>query len=573
MRRIVTGARLRLVAALFGALLLADLVRRAGPSALVESVTTLGCGIDPGPCSRRSLAPCEDLGLADHAARSKAPSLLSANARTAPVVGGGGTVWRPGTDIRGNSAGLTHEPDGAARQWHCFSSTGPRSFRSYCRVGKRNRIDSHAGGLAATPKLSRYAGLSAFLLLGVIFATAFAAHRRWPVFSWSTRLLSRVPHFKDWMERKQSLIHSIENKLFDFYHQTPGVFLASFALNLACHLAAVFEVFLILWLMGAKISFVAALATEAWTKMINMLGLFNPGNVGTYEGGTMLVAKMLGLSGAAGLTLGLTRRFRAIFWAAVGGVCLAILSRSTKRGNLEGTRSDLQAPRNQSTPAENQHRSETPGRGHIALILVNDRQDDDPFGSRLPRVGALPVLLRVILGAKKAGATRIVVAVNQLTGQAVQRELSSTRRLPESVEWVQLGTGGTSLSSLLGQLAVETRGPLVLIAGDRTYQPSLHRRAGEWSEESGALALTSGSQPVGIFALSRDAAADFANQSPPNVSSTEDLHAWLSSNCPVEMETVQEDMWQRISNEQDRRSAEEKLNRWLVKPTDGIFPK
>ena len=48
----------------------------------------------------------------------------------------------------------------------------------------------------------------------------------------------------------------------------------------------------------------------------------------------MLVAKMLGLSGAAGLTLGLTRRFRAIFWAAGGGLCLAILSRS-KGGNLD----------------------------------------------------------------------------------------------------------------------------------------------------------------------------------------------------------------------------------------------
>ena len=112
----------------------------------------------------------------------------------------------------------------------------------------------------------------------------------------------------------------------------------------------------------------------------------------------------------------------------------------------------------------------------------------------------------------------------------MQRELQSTRRLPGSVEWVQLGARETTLSALLGQLAGETRGPLVLIAGDRTYHPSLHRRAGEWSEESGALALTSGGQRVGIFAISRDAAADLAKHSPPNISSIEDLHAWLSSN-------------------------------------------
>ena len=153
----------------------------------------------------------------------------------------------------------------------------------------------------------------------------------------------------------------------------------------------------------------------------------------------------------------------------------------------------------------------------------------------------------------------------------MQRELQSTRRVPESVEWIQLRTGEMSLSSLLGQLAGETRGPLVLIAGDRTYHPSLHRRAGEWSEAFGALALTSGGQPVGIFAISRDVAAELAKHSPPNISSIEDLHAWLLSNCSVEREPVQEDMWQRISNEQDLLSAEQKLDRWLVKPTDGIF--
>ena len=34
---------------------------------------------------------------------------------------------------------------------------------------------------------------------------------------------------------------------------------------------------------------------------------------------------------------------------------------------------------------------------------------------------------------------------------------------------------------------------------------------------------------------------------------------------------MQEDQWQRILTPQDRLSAEQKLDRWLVKPTDGIF--
>ena len=40
---------------------------------------------------------------------------------------------------------------------------------------------------------------------------------------------------------------------------------------------------------------------------------------------------------------------------------------------------------------------------------------------------------------------------------------------------------------------------MVLIAGDRTYHPSLHRRASEWNGEGDALALTAATP--GIYAL------------------------------------------------------------------------
>ena len=551
MRRIVTGARLRLVAGLLGALLLANLVRRAGPSALLESVATLGWG----------LILVLALGGVSHLVKTWAWRITLLDEKH-HVSFGRMLGLRLSSEAVGQF-GVLGQVSGETLRVSLMSPTVPLAsgiasvaldralFVVTAALVSAMGLIALLAVLPLPPNLSRYAGLSVFVLLGVILVTALAAHRRWPVFSWSTRLLSRVPHFNGWMERKQSLIHSIEIKLFDFYHQTPRAFWASFALNLACHLAAVLEVFVILWLMGAKISFVAALATEAWTKMVNILGLFNPGNIGTYEGGTMLVAKMLGLSGAAGLTLGLTRRFRAIFWAAVGGLCLAVLSKSKKGG-------------------ETQDKSEAAGHGHVAVVLANNRQGDGSFQAPLARVGALPVLLRVILGAQKAGATRIVVAVDPLTGP-VKRDLESTRRLPKSVEWVRLGAGETTLSALLGQLAGETPGPLVVIAGDRTYHPSLLRRAEEWSEQSGALTLTSSGQPVGILAISRDVAADLAKQSPPNISGIEDLHAWLSSNCSVECEPVQEDMWQRISNEQDRLSAEQKLDQWLVKPTDGIF--
>ena len=75
---------------------------------------------------------------------------------------------------------------------------------------------------------------------------------------------------------------------------------------------------------------VGAFVFEGLTKVVNLVGALNPGNLGTYEGGNMLIAKMFGVAGTAGLTLALCRRARAIFWAAVGAMCMIVMKRTGK---------------------------------------------------------------------------------------------------------------------------------------------------------------------------------------------------------------------------------------------------
>ncbi len=70
--------------------------------------------------------------------------------------------------------------------------------------------------------------------------------------------------------------------------------------------------------MGARVTLIAALALEGLTKLINLAGSLNPGNIGTYEGGNMLITKLFGITATSGFTLALCRRARAIFWAAIG---------------------------------------------------------------------------------------------------------------------------------------------------------------------------------------------------------------------------------------------------------------
>ena len=418
--------------------------------------------------------------------------------------------------------------------------------------------------------LAPYAGVSVLIFLGFILLSAVAIAKRWPVLSWAAQTLARIPYCRKRIDRERALIYSVENALLDFYHRTPGAFWASFLLNLACHAAAVFEVYLILWLMGAKLSLLGALAIEALTKLVNIAGAFNPGNIGTYEGGNMLIAKMFGLKGAAGLTLAFIRRLRALFWAAVGILCLVTFSKRTKQSNRIASEEDIV-----HIGAEPISSKELPTAmrwqrsSHLAVVLATNLHAIG-FSSPLPQVGAVPILLRSILGAAKAGAARIVVVIDRAKGPWMRRDLLKTGRVPNNVEWCGWTSGEDSLPSLIGQLASEIDGHIVLIAGDSVYHPSLHKRAAEWDGGAHALTLMTGCEVVGICSLSRDASVDLAIHN-PSAASLEDLEYWMTKTHDVESEAVADEQWQRILNEEQRVLSERKLDSWLVKPTDGIF--
>ena len=112
---------------------------------------------------------------------------------------------------------------------------------------------------------------------------------------------------------------------------------------------------------------------------------------------------------------------------------------------------------------------------------------------------------------------------------------------------------------------------MVLIDGNRTYHPSLVRKAAEWNNEQSALALASDDKPAGIFALPVEMIRDLAERCSTQVGTLEELHTSLAEMHSVVSMPVAEDQWQRIDTPEDREAAERKLDRWLVKPTDGIY--
>jgi phosphatidylglycerophosphate synthase len=435
-----------------------------------------------------------------------------------------------------------------------------------------------AGVLAALPlvALSRalrlYASLFAFTMIVFLIVTLFAVRKRWPVLSWSARLISRVPSLKNWMEKRYLLVQSVESALFDFHHKTPGAFWASFSLNLAAQCMAVSEVCLVLWLMGVKMGFFSALVIEALTKLVNVIGNFNPGNIGTYEGGTMMIGKMFGLSSATGLALALSRRLRSLFWAAVGLMCFVFLTRPKKRRDFT-TRGTPRARVTEVPNSQVDTLKDVPALAEtaVAILLANRGTDPSNFQGPLLRVGSLPILLRIILAAQKLGPTRIMVIADANTKRIVQRGLFFTGRLPECVQWIEVPPNA-SFSEHLVLFATQARSERVLlIDGNTTYHPTLIRKASEWKDERVALALTNGDKFVGILALSVETIRDFVQHCQTQVGTLEQLHASLVEMHAVVCVPVGENLWQRVNSPEDRRPAEQKLDRWLVKPTDGIY--
>jgi len=319
----------RLSVALLGVALLVYLIRGAGPSRVVGQVKTVGWG----------LALIVALGGISHLARTLAWRLTFPRdirdisfARTFAL--------RLISEAIG-SFGLPGQVLGETARVYFLGSVLPVANGISSVTLDRGlyivtaALVSITGIVAALFLLSLsiawrlYAFLFASALAALLVVTAMAFRMRWPVLSGAARMIGSLRWFEKWLDGKQSVIDSAERNFFSFYHETPKGFWTSLSLNLTSHGMAVLEVYLLFYFMGARAGFLKALVLEAFTKLINVVGALNPGNFGTYEAGNMILTRLLGAAESAGLTLGLCRRMRSLFWKGIGVLCLIAMSRAS----------------------------------------------------------------------------------------------------------------------------------------------------------------------------------------------------------------------------------------------------
>ena len=173
----------------------------------------------------------------------------------------------------------------------------------------------------------------------------------------------------------------------------------------------------------------------------------------------MLITKLFGITASSGLTLALCRRARAIFWAAIGAVCLMLMRRASQQNQTDlESNPNVQESREEAMNPEQQKHSQT------VIILATCEQNATGFSSSLARVGTLPILLRAILTIHGTEADRIIVATGCGQAKLIRSALRQTGRLPDSIKFRELGQE-MDLSSLIRHEGV-TSESVTIISGD-----------------------------------------------------------------------------------------------------------
>lgn len=319
---------LRLFAALLGLGLLGYLVFRSGPGAIWKQLHAVGWGFAvvvllgglsqlAKTCAWRQALACDISGLSW--SRSFVAQLISDGIGqfgvAGKVVGEGTRISLLRRAVPLSNALSASAIDGAL---HSFTS-----------------VLITVSGISATLLLAplsgawrMYAVLLVAVLISAVILAVVSVKNRWQLMGSATRAIGRLPRLHTFVSDKQPIIDSAEENLLSFRDEAPAAFWATLIFNLLWHMLAILEVYVILRFMGARVAIGGAFIVEALNKVINLVGALNPGNFGTYEFGNMLIAKIFGVTGTAGLTLALCRRARTVFWAGVGAICMIVMKKT-----------------------------------------------------------------------------------------------------------------------------------------------------------------------------------------------------------------------------------------------------
>jgi hypothetical protein len=170
----------------------------------------------------------------------------------------------------------------------------------------------------------RYASFAALVITASLLPLGYLViYKQWRFLSGAMSFLKRRGIARAWAEKSVPRAQQMEDRIYGFYVRNRHLFLPIFGLEVCFHLAGVLEIYTTLsFISDVAPTLLAAFILESVNRVINVVFKFIPFRLGVDEGGSGAVAKVLGFTKAAGITLAIVRKARDIFWTAVGVILM-----------------------------------------------------------------------------------------------------------------------------------------------------------------------------------------------------------------------------------------------------------
>ncbi|MAT59781.1 MAG: hypothetical protein CMF23_17545 [Ignavibacteriae bacterium] len=133
---------------------------------------------------------------------------------------------------------------------------------------------------------------------------------------------------------KTEKIKQIDHQIKDLYLNRKSDFFSALSLEILARIIASLENLFILKAIGIDITFSQALYINAFSSFVINLFFFMPLELGSREGGLVLVLKTLRISSSLGIYIGLVNRIRELLWILIG---LILIVSGKKKTNKELT--------------------------------------------------------------------------------------------------------------------------------------------------------------------------------------------------------------------------------------------
>ena len=157
------------------------------------------------------------------------------------------------------------------------------------------------------------AGLAAFGIGAILFVLI----QRFKITSLAGTALGR----SRWFAKLNALLEplaDIEDRLIHFYTRQPNRLMAVFVLSFINWVLGIFEIWLVMDLIGHPISITDAWIIETVAQLVRSATFFIPASIGAQEGAFLVVGAAITGQPSFGLTVALARRIREVVWAVWG---------------------------------------------------------------------------------------------------------------------------------------------------------------------------------------------------------------------------------------------------------------